>query len=102
MTADVIYTANVWQDEFINFGIDLTHDNKQKIKSFDNISKSFADREYHPNEVTKFEFTKVFNVKDFKNINFEIYLKPTEKDYLWQPEHSVTLKNINIKILGNS
>ena len=102
MTADVIYTGKVWQDEFINLGIDLTHDDKQKIKASDNISKSFAKREYYPNKVTKLEFTKVFNVKDFKDINLEIYLRPTEKDYLWKPEHSVTLKNINIKILGNS
>ena len=35
-----------------------------------------------------------------KDINFEIYLKPTEKDYLWNPEHSVMLKNINIKVFA--
>lgn len=101
MTADVIYTANVWQDQFINLGIDLTHNNGNIIKEVDNISKGFAKRVYHPNEVTKLEFTKVFNVTDFKNISIEMYLKPTEKDYLWNPEHSVTLKNINIKVLGN-
>lgn len=101
MTADVIYTGKVWQDEFINLGIDLTHDSNLTIKEFDNISKSFAKREYHPNKMTKMEFTKVFNVKDFKDIDFEIYLKQTTKDYLWNPEHTVTLKNINIKILGS-
>ena len=99
MTADVIYTGKVWQDEFINLGIDLTHDDKQKIKAFDNISKNFIGKEHHTNEVCKLEFTKVFNIKDFKNIDFEIYLRPTDKDYLWNPEHSVTLKNINIKML---
>ena len=100
MTADVIYTGNVWQDQFINLGVNLNYNKGQKINAFDNISKSFSNREYNPNEVTKLEFTKVFNVKDFKNIDFDIYLKSADKDYLWNPEHSVMLKNINIKVLG--
>ena len=101
MTADVTYTGEVWQDQFISLGVDLTYDKGLKINASDNISKSFSNREYHPNEMTKLEFTKVFNVKDFEDINFEIYLKPTDKDYMWNPEHSVMLKNINIKILGS-
>ena len=100
MTADVIYTGNVWQDQFINLGVNLNYNKGQKINAFDNISKSFSNREYNPNEVTKLEFTKVFNVKDFKNIDFDIYLKSADKDYLWNPEHSVMLKNVNIKVLG--
>ena len=101
MTADVTYTGEVWQDQFISLGVDLTYDKGLKINASDNISKSFSNREYHPNETTKLEFTKVFNVKDFDDINVEIYLKSTEKDYMWNPEHSVMLKNINIKILGS-
>ena len=101
MTANVLYTGGVWQDQFINLGVNLTHDKNHIINAFDNISKSFTNRKYHPNETTKLEFTKVFNIKDFKNISIEMYLKPTEKDYMWNPEHSVTLKNINIKILGS-
>lgn len=101
MTADVTYTGEVWQDQFISLGVDLSYDKGLKINASDNISKSFSNREYHPNETTKLEFTKVFNVKDFDDINFEIYLKSTEKDYMWNPEHSVMLKNINIKILGS-
>jgi len=101
MTADVVYTGSVWQDQFINLGVNLTHDKKQKINSSDNISKNFVDRTYRPNEYVKLEFTKVFNVKGFESSNIEIYLKPTEKDYMWNPEHSVTLKNINIIVLGS-
>lgn len=101
MTADVTYTGEVWQDQFISLGVDLSYDKGQKINASDNISKSFVNREYHPNETIKLEFTKVFNVKDFEDINLEIYLKSTEKDYMWNPEHSVMLKNINIKILGS-
>lgn len=101
MTADVVYTGRVWQDQFINLGINLTHDNDLEINNYDNISKNFVGKEHHPNKPIKLEFTKVFSVKDFDDNNFEIYLKPTDKDYLWNPEHSVTLKNINVKILGN-
>ena len=101
MTADIQYTARVWQDQFISLGINLTHDNDLEINNYDNISKNFVEKEHHPNKPIKLEFTKVFSVKDFKDNHFEIYLKPTDKDYLWNPEHSVTLKNINVKILGN-
>ena len=101
MTADIQYTARVWQDQFISLGINLTHDNDLEINNYDNISKNFIEKEHHPNKPIKLEFTKVFSVKDFKDNHFEIYLKPTDKDYLWNPEHSVTLKNINVKILGN-
>ena len=100
ITADVTYTSRIWQDYFINLGIKLTHDENKTINNFDNLCKNFVDKEHHPNKVCKLEFTKVFNIKDFKDINFEIYLKPTEKDYLWNPEHSVMLKNINIKVFA--
>ena len=101
MTADVIYTARVWQDQFINLGTTFTHDIDFEISNIDNISKNFAEKEHHPNKTARLEFTKVYSVKDFKDNHFEIYLKPTDKDYLWNPEHSVTLKDINIKILGS-
>ena len=99
MTADVKYTGNVWQDQFINLGVNLSYD-KGKINASDNISKSFSNREYNPNEIIKLEFTKVFNTKNIKDIDFKIYLKSSNQDYLWNPEHSVMLKNVNIKVLG--
>ena len=101
MTADVIYTGIVYQDQFINLGINLYHDNNQNIQAYDDISKSFVNRKYYPNQTIKLEFTKVFNVKDLNDISVEIYLKATGKDEMWNPEHSITLKNINIKMLGS-
>lgn len=101
MTADVIYTGIVWQNQFIKLGINLIHDNGQIIKASDNISKNFIDGIHHPNKVMKLEFTKIFSVKDFNNISLEIYLNPTDRDNLWDPEHSVTIQNVNIKILGD-
>jgi hypothetical protein len=101
MTADVTYTGKVEQDQFIRLGINLIHDNNKKINAFDKISKNFVAKKYSPNEVQRLEFTKIFSVKDFKDIDFEMYLKQTDADYQWNPEHTITLKNINIKILGN-
>ena len=101
MTADIKYTGKVWQDQFINLGIDCRYGKKQEINSLDNISKSIVEKNYSPNKWLKLELTKTFYVKDSNNNDFEIYLKPTDKDYHWNPEHSITLKNINITILGN-
>ena len=101
MTADIKYTGKVWQDQFINIGIDCRYGKKQEINSLDNISKSIVEKNYSPNKWLKLELTKTFYVKDSNNNDFEIYLKPTDKDYHWNPEHSITLKNINITILGN-
>ena len=101
MTADVIYTGNVWQDQFIGLGVKYSNGKKVEINSSDNISKSFTDGEYHQGTWTKMEFSKIFSANGSDKNEFEIYLKPTEKDYMWNPEHSVKLKNINIMILGN-
>ena len=101
MTADVTYTGHIWQDQFINLGVSLLYDKGQEINSFDNISKSFVDKNYQAEEMLKLEFVKVYSVKDFEDISFEIYLKQCDKDYLWNPDHSVMLRNININVLGS-
>lgn len=102
ITADVKYTGKIWQDQFINIALDYIYDKGRKFNSIDNISKNFVKRStIHTNEWTRFELTKTFSVKDFGRNELEIYLEPTKKDYLWDPEHTVTLKNINITILGN-
>ena len=101
LTADIMYTGRVWQDEFINFVMDYRYDKYNKITHWDNINKNITSKSYHQNQWTKMEFVKILSTKESKKNIFEIYLKPTDKDYLWKPEHSVTLKNINIKILGS-
>lgn len=101
MTADVMFTGNVWQDQFINLGINFTHDKNQKITSLDNISKSFVERNYYKNQWLNLEFVKIYSVRGFKDNKLEIYLEPTKKDFMWNPEHSILLKNINIMILGS-
>lgn len=98
MTADIKYTGKVWQDQFINLGIDCYQDKNHKINSIDNISKSIVEKNYSEDRWMKLEITKTFSVKDFDSSNLDIYMKPTFKDYFWNPDHSVTLKNINIAI----
>ena len=100
VTADIMYTGRVWQDEFINFGMEYTYDDDKKIFQCDNISKNISSKHYSPNKWMKMEFVKVLSTKDSKFNIFDIYLQPVNKDYLWHPEHSITLKNINIQILG--
>ena len=100
ITADILYTGSVWQDQFINLGIEY-YGNNSKITQYDNISKNITVKEYHPNEWLKLEFVKIFYTKDFDKNKFDIYLRPTEKDFLWNPKHTVTLKNINISVLGS-
>lgn len=100
VTADIMYTGRVWQDEFINFGMEYTYDDDKKIVQCDNISKNISSKHYSPNKWMKMEFVKVLSTKDSKFNIFDIYLQPVNKDYLWHPEHSITLKNINIQILG--
>ena len=101
ITADILYTGSVWQDEFINLGVEYLYNETSKITQYDNISKNITTPYYHPNQWMKLEFVKVFYAKGCKKNKFDIYLRPTEKDYLWDPDHSVTLKNINVSVLGS-
>lgn len=100
VTADIMYTGRVWQDEFINFGMEYTYDDDKKIFQCDNISKNISSKHYSPNKWMKMEFVKVLSTTDSKVNVLDLYLQPVNKDYLWHPEHSITLKNINIQILG--
>ena len=100
VTADILYTGRVWQDEFINFGMEYTYDDDKKIVQCDNISKNISSKHYSPNKWMKMEFVKVLSTTDSKVNVLDLYLQPVNKDYLWHPEHSITLKNINIQILG--
>ena len=81
--------------------MDYTYDEDEKLSNKDNISKNIVEKEYKPDRWHKLEITKTFNVKDFKQNEVTIYLQPTTQDYLWNPEHSVTLKNINVSFFGS-
>ena len=93
---------NSYNDDFIYKSTELAFEERY-VRKYKDL---FPDRRitnswYDKNRWTKMEFVKIFSLKETDNHKLEIYLKPTTKDYLWNPEHSVTLKNINIMILGN-
>ena len=52
MTAEVIYTSGVWQDQFINLGVRYSYGKNQSINSSDNISKNFVDSWYDQNSAS--------------------------------------------------
>lgn len=96
-TADIIYTADIDQKDFMSLYIKCTNADWYP----DIISKHIVEEDYSPNEYLKLESTKTFDIHNYKKRSkFYFYISPSEHDSCWDPEHSITLKNINIKILG--
>ncbi|MBQ8761683.1 MAG: hypothetical protein IJZ06_09755, partial [Bacteroidales bacterium] len=97
MTAKMKYTADITYDKFVRLSIRSSN----AIWTPEVISKNIIEKDYKPEQWCNISVTKVLksNNKD-KDSKIDIYLRPTGDDYLWNPEHSVTLKDINIKILG--
>jgi hypothetical protein len=101
VTADVKYTGEVTQSRFISLCLDYDNNKNSKISHSDYISKLLTVKDYKPNQWMKMEFIKTISVKDSKKSKLDIYLKPTHTDSYWNPEHTITLKNINVSILGS-
>lgn len=101
MTADMMYTGNVWQDAFINLVFECVGDGIDKIYSSDYISKYIMERTPSPDKWQKLEFSKIASVNHSDNYELKVYMMPTHKDDLWDPNHTVTLKNITITVLKN-
>lgn len=97
MTAKMKYTADITYDKFVRLSIRSSN----AIWTPEVISKNIIEKDYKPEQWCNISVTKVLksNNKN-KDSKIDIYLRPTGDDYLWNPEHSVTLKDINIKILG--
>ena len=102
VTADVIYTGEVTQSRFISLCMDYACNKNSVISHSEYISKLLTVKDYKPNEWVKMEFIKTISVKDLKESNLDIYLKPTHTDGYWNPDHTITLKNINVSILGSN
>ena len=102
VTADVIYTGEVTQDRFISLCMDYACNKNSVISHSEYISKLLTVKDYKPNEWMKMEFIKTISVKNLEENKLNIYLKPTHTDGYWNPEHTITLKNINVSILGSN
>lgn len=100
MTADIKYTGQVWQDAFISLVVECNGEGMDRVYSTDYISKYIMNRTPEAEKWQKLEMSKMISVSEVKNFELKSYLLPTFKDDLWNPDHSVTLKNVGIKIFA--
>ena len=100
MTADIKYTGQVWQDAFISLVVECNGEGMDRVYSTDYISKYIMNRTPEAEKWQKLEMSKIISVSEVKDFELKSYLLPTFKDDLWNPDHSVTLKNVEIKIFA--
>ena len=100
MTANIKYTGNVWQDKFISLVVECKGNKMEDVYSSDYISKYIMERYPTADKWQKLEITKMISVDNSDDFNVMIYLLPTHKDDFWDPNHTVTLKNVKIEFLG--
>lgn len=97
MTAKMKYTADISHEKFIRLSIRSSN----AIWTPEVISKNIVEKDYKPEQWCNVNVTKVLKSKSkSKDSKIDLYLRPTEHDHQWNPDHSVTLKDIEIKILG--
>lgn len=100
MTSDIIYTGNVWQDAFISLVVECNGDGMDRVYSTDYISKYIMNRTPEAEKWQKLELSKIISVDGVDKFELKAYMLPTFKDDMWNPDHSVTLKNVKIKIFS--
>ena len=98
LQADMRYTGDVWQDQFVTLVLTCSGEN-MSIFNEDYISKYIQKRSYKPNEWNKIKFTKTISSNETMDFDLTLYLSTTHKDEVWNPEHGVYLKNIQLTIL---
>ena len=100
MTADIKYSGQVWQDAFISLVVECNGDGMDRIYSTDYISKYIMNRKPEAEIWQKLEMSKIISVSQVKDFELKTYLLPTYKDGIGNPNQSVTLKNVKIKIFA--
>lgn len=100
MTADIKYTGHVWQDAFISLVVECNGEGMDRVYSTDYISKYIMNRTPEAEKWQKLEMSKIISVSEVKDFELKSYLLPTFKDDVWNPDHSVTLKNVEIKVFA--
>lgn len=101
MDADIKYTEDVWQDAFISLVFECNGSEKSDwVYSTDYVSKYILSRTPEPDTWQKLSLTKVVSTNDSDEYEIKLRLLPTHKDELWNPNHSVTLKNTKINLWG--
>ena len=102
LKADVKYTGFVWQDEFMSlvFDCDAIGDEACDVCATDVISKFFINKHLTQKECMKLEFTHLVKVDNADSVNISLALLPPIKDVYWCPEHTLTMKNVEVTIYG--
>lgn len=98
VTADIKYTGHVWQDKFINIIVECYDGETQKMYSSDFISKYIMVQDLRCGVWSHFELSKLISTEKSTDIELKVYMLPTFKDEMWNPEHTVTLKNTEVKV----
>ena len=98
VTADVKYTGRVWQDQFTNIVVECWEGNVQKMYSSDYISKYIMVGDLKRGVWSSFELSKLVSIEDAGDIELKVYMLPTHKDEMWNPEHTITLKNAEVRV----
>lgn len=99
LTADIKFTKRVPIDHFINIGMRCKGDDMIGNEFVDYISKYIQTIDIQENRWEKLEVSTIISVNDSEKIELEIYLLPAVWDSFWDPEHTVTLKNVVVRVL---
>ena len=94
----MLYTGSVWQDQFATLVLNC-HGENISIFNEDYISKYIQNESYEPNVWYPMKFTKTIRLDSPDSLDLILYLSTTHKDDVWNPEHGVYLKNIQLTIL---
>ena len=102
MTSDILYTGDIWQDEFVSIGIACKDRHLTEQCNEDYISKFILVKEYKPGHWYPMEITKTFVINNpLQNVQLSIYLATPRTDEFWNPDHTVLLKNIKVNVSAN-
>ena len=65
------------------------------------IGNGIVEKDYKPNQWYNINVDKIFRSKNKEKTSMiDISMQPSKHDHQWDPEYSVMLKDVNIKILG--
>lgn len=99
VTADIKFTKRVPIDHFINIGMRCDGEDMTRNEFMDYISKYVQTLDIQADKWEKLEVATMISVNDSEKVELEVYLLPAVWDSFWDPEHTVTLKNVVVRVL---
>ncbi len=101
VTADIKFTKRVSIDHFINIGLRCKGDKMIGNEFMDYISKYIQNTDFEADRWEKLEVSNIISVNNSEKTHLEIYLLPAVWDSFWDPEHTVTLRNVEVKVMDS-